>query len=60
MIHYFLLNVSGHADTAAPAWKEESGCYGAADVAAAVANARFSRADSEKEGASLGRVGVGG
>lgn len=35
----FLLNVSGHADRAAPAWKQESGCYGAADVAAAVANA---------------------
>lgn len=39
MIHYFLLNVLGHADRAAPAWKQESGCYAAADVAVAVANA---------------------
>lgn len=47
-----MLNVSGHGDRATCAWKQESGWFGAADVAVAVASA--AAVDFEREGVSLG------
>lgn len=47
-----MLNVSGHGDRATCAWKQESGWFGAAGVAVAVASA--AAVDFEREGVSLG------
>lgn len=47
-----MLNVSGHGDRATCAWKQESGWFGAADVAVAVASA--AAVDFERDGVSLG------
>lgn len=47
-----MLNVSGHGDRATCAWKQESGWFGAAYVAVAVASA--AAVDFEREGVSLG------
>lgn len=47
-----MLNVSEHGDRATCAWKQESGWFGAADVAVAVASA--AAVDFERDGVSLG------